>query len=301
VAGPQSVLATSSAISGASLEFSGQARASTAGFDITLWLGGSMTDSQVRAFVNAKERIEEIIVGDLSPVLVNYTASQLAGCGGQAVAATIDDVLIVAEIGPIDGIGGILGQAGPCYVRSATRLPLLGHMQFDSADIAQLEATGRLDAVILHEMMHVIGFGTVWTSLALLAGSGTADPYFAGAGANSAFLSFNDGGTYVGTPVPVENTGGAGTVNSHWREAVFKSELMTGWLSGTSQPCSRTTAASLADLGYTVDLTKADPYTVLSALRAASAGGGEPGVFLGDDVRLVPPVAVDDTGSPVVP
>ena len=223
----------------------------------------------------------------------------LASCGGRAVSGTIDDLLIVAEISPIDGVGNILGQAGPCYIRSVGKLPFLGHMQFDSADIAQLEAAGRLDSVILHEMMHVIGFGTVWTNLALLTGSGTADPFFTGTGANSAFLSFNDGNTYVGSPVPVENTGGTGTVNSHWRETVFKSELMTGWLSGSSQPFSRTTAASLADLGYTVDLTRADAYSILSALRAGSAEDEEPRVFLGGDVRLIPPVAVDDEGRAV--
>ena len=301
VAGAQSVRGTSSAIGGASVDFSGQARASTDGFDTTLWLSGAMSDSQIRAFVNAKERIEEIVVGDLSPVVVNYSAATLASCGGQAVAGTIDDVLVVVEVGPIDGAGSILGQAGPCFIRSLGKLPLLGHMKFDSADIARLEADGRLDSVILHEMMHVIGFGTVWTDLALLAGSGTADPYFTGSGAGSSFLSYNDGNTYVGSPVPVENTGGTGTVNSHWRETVFKSELMTGWLSGTSQPFSRTTAASLADLGYTVDPTKADAYSILSALRAASADDGEPQVFLGDDVRLIPPIAVDDAGRPVGP
>jgi hypothetical protein len=299
--GDQSIQATSPAINSVTANFEGRARASSDGFDITLWLSGSMTDSQTRAFVNAKERIEEIIVGDLPSFVANYSATALASCGGREVVGTIDDVLIVAEIKPIDGVGNILGQAGPCYVRSSSKLPFLGHMQFDSADIAQLEASGRLDSVILHEMMHVVGFGTVWTNLALLTGSGTADPYFTGSGAGSSFLSYNDGNTYVGNPVPVENTGGTGTVNSHWRETVFKSELMTGWLSGTSQPFSRTTAASLADLGYAVDLTKADAYSILSALRAAAVGGGEPRVFLGDDVRLIPPIAVDDAGRPVGP
>jgi uncharacterized protein YjdB len=298
-AGAQAVQATSPVLSGVASQFSGMARATGDGFDITMWLGGTMTDSQVRAFVNAKERIEEIVVGDLSPVSVNYAASQLAACGGRAVAGTIDDVLIVAEIGPIDGVGSILGQAGPCYIRSASKLPLLGHMQFDSADIAQLEAAGQLDAVILHEMMHVIGFGTVWTALSMIGGSGTTDPYFTGAGAASAFASFNDGSAYSGTPVPVEGNGGAGTANSHWRETVFKSELMTGWLSGTSQAFSRTTAASLADIGYIVDLSRVDPFSILSALRSAAPGVGSPEAFLGNDVRLIPPVSVDDEGRPV--
>ena len=77
---------------------------------------------------------------------------------------------------------------------------------------------------------------------------------------------------------------------------------MTGWLSGTSQAFSRTTAASLADLGYTVDLTKADAYNIQTALRAAKLiGDAEPKMFLGDDVRLDPPVEVDDSGRVITP
>ena len=300
-AGPQSLRASSSAVGGASVDFAGLARSSTDGYDITLWLVGSMTDAQVRAFASAKERIEQIVVGDLSPVSMNYTAAQLSSCGGQAVNGTVDDVLIVAEIVPIDGVGTILGQAGACYIRASNSLPVLGHMKFDSADIAQMEAAGTLDSVILHEMLHVLGFGGVWSNLGLLNGSGTADPYFTGPGAASAFVSFNDGGSYLGTPVPVENTGGTGTVNSHWRETVFKGELMTGWLSGSSQPFSRTTAASLGDMGYTVDVTKADPFSILSALMAGAREGGGTEFFVGEDVRLIPPVAVDENGRPVPP
>ena len=36
---------------------------------------------------------------------------------------------------------------------------------------------------------------------------------------------------------------------------------MTGWLNAGANPLSRVTAASLADLGYQVDLSAADSYT----------------------------------------
>src|SRR4051794_6205534 len=51
------------------------------------------------------------------------------------------------------------------------------------------------------------------------------------------------------TPVPVENTGGPGTRDSHWREAVFGNELMTGFVGPAGNPLSRTTVGSLQDLG----------------------------------------------------
>jgi hypothetical protein len=101
----------------------------------------------------------------------------------------------------------------------------------------------------------------------------------------------------------VEAGGGAGTALSHWRESVFKNELMTGWISGTTQPLSATTIGSLADLGYSVSLSQADPFNITTAsnLRALVSGETEePAVFVGGDTRATPPVPVDDT-DPTTP
>ena len=70
-------------------------------------------------------------------------------------------------------------------------------------------------------------------------------------------ISGNASATYV----PLETTGGAGTVNAHWSEAVFDTELMTGFAeSNSNMPLSRLTIAALADLGYQVDYGAADSY-----------------------------------------
>ena len=83
----------------------------------------------------------------------------------------IDDVQIDASGVPIDGPFGVLGQAGPDVLRPVSFLPAHGVMQFDTADLALLESSGELQLVILHEMMHVLGFGTIWTDLNLLINS----------------------------------------------------------------------------------------------------------------------------------
>ncbi len=71
--------------------------------------------------------------------------------------------------------------------------------------------------------------------------------------------------------VPVENTGGAGTRDSHWRDSILVNELMTGWAGpGTNLPLSRITVGSLADLGYTVNYAAADAYTPSSSSLAAA-------------------------------
>jgi len=75
------------------------------------------------------------------------------------------------------------------------------------------------------------------------------------------------------TAVPVENTGGGGTRDSHWRESIFRSEIMTGWIGpGTNMPISRITVGSLADLGYTVNMAAADAYVPPGT--TSTAGGG---------------------------
>ena len=74
--------------------------------------------------------------------------------------------------------------------------------------------------------------------------------------------------------VPVANTGGAGTRDSHWRESVFGNELMTGFLNASSNPLSRLTVAAMEDMGYQVNYNVADAFTLPSALILAELGVG---------------------------
>ena len=301
-AGGQAVRAASPAIAGVTVDFAGLSRPAADGFDITLQFLTPMTEAQTRAFVNARERIQEVITGDIKAAVVNFSASQLAGCGGVAVSGTIDDVLILAEVAAIDGSGNALAEAGPCVLRSAASgsFPVLGHMKFDIADIDGLG--DRLETVILHEMLHVIGFGTMWGDLTLLAGGGTTDPRFLGAHATDYFGRLNNGAVYTGLPIPVEGLPApVGTRDSHWRESVFDHELMTGYIDRNRNPLSATTIGSLEDLGYTVDPSKADPFDLANpaALRAGGLVTAEPPIFLGGDVRTEPPIRLDVDGRPV--
>jgi hypothetical protein len=130
-----------------------------------------------------------------------------------------------------------------------------------------------LYSVVLHEMGHILGIGTLWEDFGLLSGAGTSNPIFTGANATAQYNQIY-GTTARG--VPVEAGGGSGTADSHWRETVFTNELMTGWAGpGSNLPLSRVTVGSLADIGYTVNYAAADAYTPtssgLSAGRTASS------------------------------
>jgi hypothetical protein len=116
-------------------------------------------------------------------------------------------------------------------------LPAKGIVSFDTADLEQMEPNDTLVDVIMHEMGHVCGIGTIWDRRGLLAGAGTANPTFKGTNAKKAFGELKGKGP---TPVPVENTGGAGTRDSHWRESVFKNELMSGFSAAAGNPLSVT-------------------------------------------------------------
>jgi hypothetical protein len=230
-------------------------------FTIKVKFLGGLTPAQKAAFKKAADRWSKVIVGDLPPVIVD--------------GEKIDDVLILAEGTPIDGEGGILGQAGPTHLRPASAgkaafLPAKGHMQFDTADLRKMEQDGTLDDVITHEMGHVLGIGTIWTHKELLKGARTSNPTFHGKSAMAAYAALRG----VATPVavPVESTGGAGTRDSHWRETIFRNELMSGFIAAANNPLSKVTVASLEDLGYVVDLAAAEPFALPNLIALAESG-----------------------------
>jgi len=185
---------------------------------------------------------------------------------GQVLDGTaVDDVIIVVDIAPIDGPGKVLGQAGPCGLRTQSRLPFAGVLTLDEDDLEPMVGTQTLTDIIFHEIGHVLGFGVLWSDKNVLSGSGTSDPLFTGVQAAQAYLALGGIGA-----VPVEGSGGEGTRDAHWRESVFRREVMTGFSEriGVSMPLSRVTIASMGDLGYTVDFSAADAF-VLPGLAPA--------------------------------
>ncbi len=231
-------------------------------FTVEVRFLGGLSPAQQAAFADAAERWSEIIVGDVPPVMVE--------------GELIDDVLIEAEGVPIDGPLGVLGQAGPRFIRPSSNLPIKGIMSFDTADLDRMESEESLKDVIFHEMAHVLGFGTLWSRMGLLVGAGSVDPTFVG---NSAMREYgilreamDPANGDAPTAVPVANTGGPGTRDGHWREIVFADELLTGFLSGNHRPISRMSIGCFEDMGYQVDFDAADAYSLRSMFQIAELG-----------------------------
>ena len=258
---------------------------STGAYSISIRYVATATTRQQQAVHNAVTRWQTIITRDLADIPLNAPAKS---CWDEqpAINERIDDILIYVEFVDIDGAGKVLGEAGPCYVRSDNNLPILGHLKLDAADLRMMEQNGSLDDVVLHEIGHILGIGTLWTDKQLLQGKGTDDPTFLGANAVSAYRTM--GGTAA--TVPVENTGGEGTRDGHWRETVFGAELMTGWVGGSSNPLSALTIASLIDLGYGANSSAASAYTITNRSNSMR-------VELGDEIMKRPKWKVDKTGK----
>jgi len=254
-----------------------------------IWVGSEPSADHQAAFNAAVTRWESIITSDIPDVFVS--ADEGGTIGGIKVFGLVDDLRIYARLANIDGPGETLGSAGPRETRGQSKLPIVAQMTFDTSDLGDftLEA---LQDLYLHEMGHCLGIGTAWKPLGLLKNPSIkyqffiipievdgADTHFAG---SSAIEAFNDaGGTnYADGKVPVENEkGGAGTRDGHWRQSVFgPNELMEGFLSPgavTRDPLSAITIQSLADLGYIVDVSQADAYTLPSPTAAKLAIASE--------------------------
>jgi Leishmanolysin len=280
-------------------------------FNITLRFINSPTPAQQTQFQTGADRWEGLIYGDVEETVGLIPEN---GCGpGFPIPefdGVIDDIMINVLLQTIDGPGGVLGAAGACFVRTSDGLPLYGLMFFDTDDLAFLEQNNLLDEVIVHEMGHVLGFSGGIFNLNipgvfqrnLLANPNTPDPRFLGRVARAMYFTL--GGRQP--TIPIEGTPcGAGTRNSHWDEATFFNELMTGFLNGASSnfinPLSRMTSAAMRDLGYkavplgenyTLQAAPVDPCPQPAPPATADAGTDAGGIDIGSREIIIEPVGV---------
>jgi hypothetical protein len=248
---------------------------------------------------SALARWEEALIGDVYSLMLPSDFLDSGSCGGfgpSVNGTSLDDIIVLINISGIDGPGNTLGQAGPCVIRTGAEdnsLPVLGFLTLDVHDLEPMVGSSTLTALVFHEIGHILGFGTIWEELSLIEGSGSNQPAFTGSAAVDEFMAA--GGS--GTTVPLENVGGAGSIESHWREGIFGNEIMTSVAEqvGVPQPLSRITIASMGDLGYDVDVEVADPFTLAAALVAG--GNEELGL---DDVYRGPLLGIGPDGSTTV-
>lgn len=232
-------------------------------FDISLRFVGAqpVSPEHRRSFERAVARVRGLVTGDLPPVNATASEFELDDCGVEGAGRldeVIDDVLILAAVGPIDGPRGVLAQAGPCLVRTGgDRLTAVGVMSFDAEDLGVFLQGAAFEDVIAHEIIHVLGFGTLWRERGLVLAADTEDPRYAGLQGHHGCLA-SSWATACGGAIALEAGGGTGTALGHWRESVFGDELLTGYYGSRGSVLSTMTAGAMRDLGFTVNTAAAD-------------------------------------------
>lgn len=203
------------------------------GYDILIdFKGQGWTSDLQNVFIQAADYLTDVITGDI-------------GGDTRYHGTYVDDLYVTAKLSTIDGAGGILGQAGPTAVWTANDLTAAGTIEFDVADAQNFFNAGLFDDIVMHELMHVLGFGTLWNY-----GSHNLVQGFRYTGAE-ALTAYKDAGHPGATFIPVEADGGSGTAGGHWDEQALGNELMTGWIDNDNY-LSKFSVMSLADLGYDV-------------------------------------------------
>ena len=273
-------------------------------FNIELHFEPGFTEEEVAVIRRAADRWMEVVRGDLPDVPVRRPLSQVCfdGPSPPRVVGVIDDLLINMKFAA--RIGRNLASAAICGQRESGQ-GFLGKSSFALwrfRDPDQVDS--RLYEVALHEIGHVMGFGRwaynssppAWRALFR---DRDGDGHFIGPLAVAAFDAAG-GESYSGGKVPLEDR--VSVLNIHWRKSVIPGDVMS--IGVDSRQLTAITIQAMADLGYEVDVSKADPYTLPRQAQgdvrgAATDAEGAVAELWTDEVIKVPVVVVDGDGKVV--
>ena len=169
-------------------------------------------------------------------------------------------------------------------------MPFRGMLEFYYGtwveQLDEIKSNGKSQAfyTLLHEIGHILGIGICWeTDYHNLTHYANGSKWYTGQFANKEYKAIVDpDGSRNISLLPIENDGGAGTADGHPEEGHahgvslnnrrydskvhpgLEHELMTGWAESSNipEPLSRVTVGFLEDLGYTVDYSAADYYSL---------------------------------------
>ncbi len=185
------------------------------------------------------------------------------------VSQFITGVRVLIRADSIKSTVAALG--GPCAIRS-NGLPLLGTVEINAYYLSTY-SDRKLDDLILHEVAHVLGIGSIWgygTLAGLVNGdSASFDPIFVGPNALSAFGKLGGSARFTGRPIPLELG-----VLGHWRIPAFAGEVMSPYLTFDPQPLSSVTVAALKDMGWNVELEAYEEYQLPPSVLLPRIGTG---------------------------
>jgi hypothetical protein len=207
-------------------------------FNIDLSFADDIPEAIRTGIEQAAQRWMQIVVGDLPD------------------QDGVDDLHIDVVSGELPET--ILATGGPDQFRSGSDLPYHGVITW--AQLALGESTARATEIGLHEIAHVLGFGTMWQDKKLIE-TQLGAPVYTGQAAVAMYKFAVDS---AAKSVPVEPDAGDSTDGSHWANSwaavngIF--DVMASKLDAneTGRFISTVTVGAIADLGYEVNFAQAD-------------------------------------------
>lgn len=210
-------------------------------YDITLnFIGDNWTEELKSPFLGVKEIFSRHFAD-----IQNDEADQIIGLNGYEW----DDITFNLSLPEIDGLFNTLGQAGPVQAVSYSNregvFVSAAIVELDIADVVYMQDTNTYHEVVVHEMFHGIGFGTLWDYWNVTSQKGRGLRYTG----ENAIAAYNQENNAAVDYISVETDGGPGTAGGHWDEVIYGTELMTGYTQGLPATLQSMSAASLLDIG----------------------------------------------------
>jgi Leishmanolysin len=214
-----------------------------------------------------------------------YWESLITGSSGITRTNTLN--ITIAGQAFTNGSGGAdtstLALSGPSVGVNGSNLVITrGTSTLNSRRIADFNSNPEyLKSIMTHELLHVLGFGTIWEPVQFQDANGsvfTVGRNFVDTGTSTYTANSRVGyaygellGTYTPTAVPIEPQ-----IYAHWDETRFDTELMTPFTEaqGVTTPISTLTLAALQDLGWNVNYGAAQSYSLPTTSQAALRTAG---------------------------
>jgi hypothetical protein len=271
-------------------------------YEISVRYDGTRPSAGITAAIDsAVRRLERIVVTGVDDVQLGSAVEpyDLSRCdsripsGRTLIDEEVDDLIVYVHLDTLEG--NTIAEAGPCLRReNGYGIPGVGNVWIDTIAIAPFLLSGAADDVILHELLHVLGIGSiVWAKMGLISTTGaTAGQYIGVRGVRSCGTVYG-ASTCIGfVPVedclglPAEWECGAGNIGAHWKESIFDTELQTPFVESMGpQPLSQMTIEALGDIGYVVNTAEADPVVPSFVAMQRAIGDHPPAPIFNPQIR----------------
>ncbi len=245
-------------------------------YNIRLVLAPSVSKNHLPGIYRAVSKWQAIINGSLPypETVSSIHIEQNCGVMISQPELTVDDIVLFINVAKIDEANNVYANAGWCILDD-NKMPRVAVITLDSADVDALARNRHLEAVMIHEIAHCLGFGTLWETKSVFGfytrqyvTAASVNPPWFFERPNAQIAEAEVTGNAVGPYPQVEHLGGQGTERSHWSDARYGKEIMTGFIDHDQPVISLLTIRSMADIGYEVDVTQADELKVVETKKS---------------------------------